>query len=296
MPQNDYFLSPLRYPGSKRWLASFIKKALTLNKISPKLYIEPFAGGASVALQLMVENAVDQVILMDLDPLIAYFWETLFFDTDWLIDQIESIDVTIEKWYEYKQFQPKTKREYAIACLFLNRTSFSGIIRDEIGPLGGRNQESKYKIDCRFPRTTLIDRIIRIADYRDKIFSIWSCSWLDGVKKIRKLQIEEKLPIKDLFFYLDPPFFERANRLYRCYFHQEDHTELRDFLINLKDYWILSYDSSPKIEELYSDAIKNRNNGAKRKHLDIYYSIAIMSEQRIAKKEMVISNLSELPT
>ena len=111
MSQNNYFLSPLRYPGSKRRLASFIKKALTLNKMSPILYIEPFAGGASVALQLMVDNVVDQVILMDLDPLIAYFWETLFYDTDWLIDQIESIDVTTEKWYEYKNLQPKTKRD-----------------------------------------------------------------------------------------------------------------------------------------------------------------------------------------
>ncbi|MCK4828867.1 DNA adenine methylase, partial [bacterium] len=163
MNDNNKAISPLRYPGSKRRLMSYICNVLSLNNLCPKLYVEPFAGGASVALKLMLEDKVDQIILMDLDPYIAYFWDVVFFDTNWLIKKISSIDVSIEKWHEYKKMMPKSKRDYALACLFLNRTSFSGIIRDEIGPLGGREQKSPYKIDCRFPKTTLIERISRLS-------------------------------------------------------------------------------------------------------------------------------------
>ena len=90
MPQNDHFLSPLRYPGSKRRLASYVSQALELNDLHPQLYVEPFVGGASVALQLIFDGLVEQAILIDLDPLIANFWKAVFFDTEWLIEQIET--------------------------------------------------------------------------------------------------------------------------------------------------------------------------------------------------------------
>jgi DNA adenine methylase len=287
-------LSPLRYPGSKRGLVGYIKQALEINKCKPALYIEPFVGGASVALQLMQDGLIQSAILMDVDPWIASFWQTVFFDTDWLVEQVQTIDVTLEQWYRLKRSRPITTREQALAFFFLNRTSFSGILEAKAGPLGGRQQNSPYKIDCRFPRATLVRRIRQAATHTEKVYAVWSCSWEDGIAKIRDEQRVGRLPCDGLFFYLDPPFFDKAEDLYRYYFAQKDHVALRDFLLTLEDKWILSYDSAQQVEALYGQALKKRVNGTQKHHVELFYSLAAMSKRQKGQ-EVIISNLEELP-
>lgn len=77
-------LSPLRYPGSKRRFGGYVRRALELSGLKPEIFVEPFAGGASVALQLLNDGLVEKIGLIDRDPLVAAFWETVFFDTNWL--------------------------------------------------------------------------------------------------------------------------------------------------------------------------------------------------------------------
>ena len=113
----------------------------------------------------------------------------------------------------------------------LNRTSFSGILASRVGPIGGKEQKSIYKIDCRFPRETLIDRVRNAASYRKMVYGIWNCNWDEGIDRIREDQKLRRLPDDGLFFYLDPPFFEKADKLYRYYFREHDHKQLRDFLL-----------------------------------------------------------------
>ena len=125
--------SPLRYPGSKRRLAKYIQEALTLNDLSPALYIEPFAGGASVALHLLAQDCVERVILIDRDPLVADFWKVVFTDTEWLIDQVLSVAITLENWDAFRAQPEGAPRDNALKCLFLNRTSFSGILIVQVG-------------------------------------------------------------------------------------------------------------------------------------------------------------------
>lgn len=241
-------LSSLRYPGSKRRLVGYIREALQANELKPSLYVEPFVGGASVALQLMQDGLVSKVILVDRDPWIASFWHTVFFDTDWLVQQVETMEVTLEKWQQFKQSTPTTIRDQALTGFYLNRTSFSGILEAKAGPLGGKSQKSDYKIDCRFPRETLVRRIEQAAAHREKVHAVWNCSWEAGVAKIRDAQQAGNLPTQDVFFYFDPPFFEKAEDLYRFYFVEDDHKALRDFLLRLEDKWILSYDSADQVE------------------------------------------------
>ena len=287
--------SPLRYPGSKRRLANYVRQALQLNNIRPSLYVEPFVGGASIGLQLMQYDLVDKVIFMDLDPWVASFWDTLFFDTEWLITKIRSTNVTLKLWNELKTGRPRSRREQAWTCFYLNRTSFSGILEKKAGPLGGQKQESEYKIDCRYPGERLIERIEKIANFRDKVWGVWNCSWEDGITSIRKEQKQKKLPPKDTFYYLDPPFFEEAEDLYRYYFDEADHIRLRDYLFEFKDNWLLSYDYADQVNTLYGDAIRNRINGTNHRKIDIYYSLAVLSKRYMAK-EVIISNLPKLPT
>lgn len=297
MQKTKKISSPLRYPGSKNSLVNYIITALEINAIKPSVYVEPFVGGGSIALNLLANELVDQVILIDRDPWITGFWKIVFFDTDWIIDQIRNIEVTIENWNLYKNSRPRTIREQAITCLFLNRTSFSGILENRAGPLGGRNQSSEYPIDCRFTATTketIITRIQTISKYRDRIYKIWNCSWNIGIQKIREAQVRGDLPVANLFFYFDPPFFEEADALYRYYFDDNDHIELRDFLLTLKDKWILSYDSADQVKELYGEAINERTNGTHNHEIELIYTIAKVSTRKKGK-EQIISNLEHLP-
>lgn len=287
------YLSPLRYPGSKRHLANFVEQTLLANHFFPSLYIEPFAGGASVALHLLSQAMVSKVILMDRDPWIASFWKTVFWDTQWLIDQIEHSPISLDIWLELKQANPTTCREQAWACLYLNRTSFSGIMRPEVGPLGGRKQSSKYKIDCRFPRQEIINRILMLSSFRDRVYAVWDCSWDEGLDRIRDEQRKGHLPQNGLFFYLDPPFFEKAESLYRFYFSYEDHIRLRDTLLVLQDKWLLSYDSVEQVEFLYGEAISS-NNGMKQSHVQTFYFVSSLQERKKGR-EVVLSNFNVLP-
>lgn len=282
-------LSPLRYPGSKRKLVDYIRHVIEANKLRPDLFVEPFAGGASVALQLLSDNVVQRIGLVELDPLVASFWEVAFNDAEWLIEQVETIDVTIAKWHEFKATEAtlETDRERALACLFLNRTNFSGYMARNVGPIGGRSQNSKYKIDCRFPKDTLIKRLKQISAYRERVAFVWNYCWKDGLGHIRCLQETGKLPPNTLY-YLDPPFFEQADSLYAFYFKDEDHRILRDTLLQLEAPWILSYDSVSKVKELYN------GDNAKSAHIELLYNGSKLNGGKKAR-EVIITNLEHLP-
>ena len=297
MDKANPLLSPLRYPGSKRGLVGYIKEALEINSMKPSLYIEPFVGGGSVAINLLNDNLIQQSILVDCDPWITSFWQTVFFDTEWLIEQIQTTKVTIETWKSFKYSNPTSVRDQAMTCFFLNRTSFSGILEERVGPIGGKNQESKYKIDCRFTPTTrksIVARIIKIANLRDRVYGIWNCTWDQAIERIRIEQNENLLPSSNLFFYLDPPFFEEADALYRYYFLDKDHIALRDVLLTLQDKWLLSYDSAEQIEILYGDAIKRGTNGTRHHKRELLYNIARVPKRKKGE-EVIISNFERLP-
>lgn len=286
MKQKKSITSPLRYPGSKRRLAEYIKQILKQNCYYPNIFIEPFAGGASVALKLLNEDIVEQIGLIELDPLVADFWKTVFFDTDWLVEQIKTVEVTVEQWSIFKTSLYTSRRERALACLFLNRTSFSGIIA-RAGPIGGYQQNSQYTIDCRFPRETLIHRIRQAGSFQDRVAFVWRISWKQGISRIRKKQELGKLPNSNLLFYFDPPFFEKANQLYNYYFNSRKHKLLRNYILTLEDDWILSYDSPERVLELYGNDLFSAN-------IDMRYSTGRCSEHRNNHKEIILSNLSLL--
>lgn len=278
-------LSPLRYPGSKRRLAGYIAEAVQLNELRPKLFVEPFAGGASVALQLLNDGLVEAVALGERDPLVASFWKAAFFDSDWLVEQIENIHVTLEQWDHFRNFPPTTDRERALACLFLNRTSFSGILARCAGPLGGRAQTSKNPISCRFPVPTLVRRIRQVSALADRVRFVEQADWRDTIATVEALGFGPQ----EVLYYLDPPFYCKAERLYTFFFQRDGHVALRDALVRLQQPWLLSYDPRPEIVALYSE------NGLAAKHVDLIYSAAPNST--LSKvRELVITNLCHLPT
>lgn len=273
--------SPLRYPGSKRKLINYFNKILDHNNLSPKIVIEPFVGGGSVFLAFLRKKNVEKVIIADKDELISSFWEVLFFETEHLLNFVEKVKVTLKKFDYYRKIARNpngySKKQKARACLFLNRTSFSGILNSSAGPIGGREQESEYKIDCRFGKRNLIKRIKEVACFKDKVTVLCS-DWSETIKYSLN---ETKYDVKEFLFYLDPPFYEKAEYLYRHYFDQKNHEALRDEMVKLKQPWILSYDKASEIKKLYSNF--------ERIHVQMPYSIN--SPAKRLEKELIITPL-----
>lgn len=277
-------LSPLRYPGGKRRLAPFVAEALRLNGLRPRLYVEPFAGGASVALQLLHNNLVDQVVLGEKDPLLAGFWHTVFRDHQRLIARLRTLEASLEQWEYYRRMRPRTALGWALKCLFLNRTSFSGILSETAGPIGGRQQRSAHLIGCRFPVERLVSRIEQIAAYADRVAFVWEGDWRAVLQQAQRLGV----PSADMLCYFDPPFYQKADRLYRYSFAEQDHERLYEAIVCFESPYMLSYDAAPPIVAKYS-ACEPRP-----RQVELLYS-ATARGKLVRASELIVSNLLRLP-
>ncbi|HAY93871.1 DNA adenine methylase, partial [Shewanella sp.] len=76
------FYTPLRYPGGKGKLAYYLKALIQENNLLDCHYIEPFAGGAGVAFELLMQEYVRKVTINDIDPAIHAFWFSVLNHTD----------------------------------------------------------------------------------------------------------------------------------------------------------------------------------------------------------------------
>lgn len=273
-------LSPLRYPGGKRRLVPYVEAALVENDLEPDLFVEPFAGGASVALELLAKGRVRRIGLAERDPYLVSFWQTIFYDSDWLCQQVGQIDVTLDAWRRMKSARFRSRRRQALACLFLNRTSFNGTLHDHAGPIGGHSQSSDYTLDCRFPRARLIRRIRTCATLAERVAFVREADAVDVIRQARRAYRR-----RSLFLYLDPPFWTKAERLYRFSFTVADHARLASALMHIKVPFLLSYDVAPEIEALY------RGNGCVLERVELLYTATL----RTAEQELVITNLDRLP-
>lgn len=245
-----YAVSPLRYPGAKWRLEKFVHSVLVANKLEGGHYAEPFAGGASLAISLLLQNYVSEIHLNDLDRSIYSFWQSALNHTSELIELISTTPVTIDTWNEQKLVQLNknlaTPLELGFSTFFLNRTNRSGILT--AGVIGGKNQTGNWKIDARFNKENLISRILRIADKKDSIHTYN----LDAVDFLKTCNAN--LPEKS-FVYLDPPYFVKGQELYMNFYNHEDHFHLSNFVLEeLNKPWMVSYDDVPEIKSLYSKA------------------------------------------
>ena len=123
--------SPLRYPGGKSRLSNFIKQSIFNLNMEHGTYIEPFAGGAGVALSLLLEGTVDNIVINDYDKAIYSLWRAIKQEPNALIEKIANTPITIDEWDKQKAIYTSSKSyslNLAFATLFLNRTNRSGIL------------------------------------------------------------------------------------------------------------------------------------------------------------------------
>lgn len=243
------FYSPLRYPGGKGKVADYFKQIFKDNLLYDGVYVEPYAGGASVGLSLLFNEYASKIVLNDIDRSIFSFWFSVLNKTDELCKLINDTPINVASWEVQKQIQ-KTKAsqdllEVGFSTFFLNRTNRSGILN--AGIIGGREQTGQWKIDARFNKSELITRIERIAQYKDKI-ELHNSDAVELVKKIK-----DSLPIKSLF-YFDPPYYVKGKDLYLNYYNDIDHQNIANAVSEIESQkWIVTYDDVAQIRSLYSD-------------------------------------------
>lgn len=296
---NDDLQSPLRYPGGKRQLVPFVIDMLKLNGLAPlELFIEPFAGGAAVSLHLLATGAADHVVLAERDPLLYAFWRQACYGADVLADDVLNADVTLGEWHRLRENPGRSLRERAYACLFLNRTSYSGILHGRAGPIGGQRQVGAYTIDCRFPRQELADRIRRIGKLTEegRILRVMPHDFQVSIR-----EAEDNFRHLSRLYYLDPPFYDKGSRLYRLPFCRTDHERLAELLAGLVQPWVLSYDYHPEIIDLYAAGTGagqpvGRPDHARDGHR--LHTTSLLYGNRHSKKaatELIITNLAAVP-
>ena len=221
---------------------------LRLNGLEDGCYAEPFCGGAGVALELLFAEQVRRIHLNDVDKSIYAFWKVATQRSRELCDLIEVTPVTLDVWRHQKSVQAsrETSDELALAfsTFFLNRTNRSGILT--AGAIGGLKQDGNWKIDARYNKAALIERVDRLGAYRDRIA-------VTGLDVIEFLDIVvPQLPTKTLV-YLDPPYYRKAERLYLNHFTHDNHSALAARVQDgLGRPWMVSYDNAPQISLLYS--------------------------------------------
>lgn len=239
--------SPLRYPGGKNCLFPFVSSLIKENNLIGCKYIEPYAGGAGLALRLLYEEYVESIVINDLDPLVYAFWTTCVKQPESLIEWIEKIPVTVDTWHKCKDIISKNSSQdrfkLATSFFFLNRTNISGVLTG--GIIGGIQQTGKYKIDARFNKLGLIRRIEKISRFSTRI----SVTNVDGISLIAKFIPETR----DTFLYLDPPYYEKGANLYLNAYKEDDHTRLYNHVTQLSTPWLLSYDNHSFITRTYQN-------------------------------------------
>lgn len=242
-------VSPLRYPGGKSLLVGYFAKLIEENFLTGCHFYEPYAGGASMSLALLSQDAVSRVTLMERDPLLAAFWHSVITQNDRLCREIRRMTIDMRQWKAHQKFlHPTAESRYstltlAKACLFLNRANFSGILH--AGPIGGMLQRSEYTVDCRFNRERIIEQIRAIAPYAKRMRVLRG----DAVTYLKRQRM--KIAKERSLVYIDPPYYHQGKKLYRYHYVEDQHHALAAFLDAAPFSWVVSYDNHPLIKQMF---------------------------------------------
>ena len=272
--------NPLRYPGAKSKLFDYVKALIENEGLRGCTFYEPFAGSATLSWQLLEDGIIKNVVINEKDSLLYHFWNSVFNYTEELVDLIRRADINIETWNECAKYRKltylfsKTSYQIGFAALFLNRTNFSGILK--ANPIGGKKQKSDYKLDCRFNKQKIIESILNISQYKDRV-TLFNDDAIDFMK--RELKYKRNI---STFVYIDPPYYKEGPGLYRYFYSEKQHKELANYIKMKRFPWLLSYDDTPEIRRLYN----------RKTCINLYLDYSVKTSKK--GKEILISDL-EIP-
>lgn len=239
--------TPLRYPGGKGKLSEFVKDVLEKNELVDGEYCEPYAGGAGVALELLMHEYVTRIHINDISRPLYALWSSILTVPDEFSRKIRDVTLSVRAWDRQKKIfsnpDDHDNLELGFAAFYLNRTNRSGILNG--GIIGGRAQTSEWGIDARYNANDLVARVGAIASMRDRI-SVYNQDAAEFLANV-----VANLPRRTLV-YLDPPYYLKGADLYIDHYKAEDHATIARLVRRIRPQaWMVSYDDVPQIRALY---------------------------------------------
>lgn len=236
----------LRWAGGKIWLTNYIDNYLPE---SFNNYYEPFVGGASIYLFLKNKGVINKkAFLSDTNDELINAHITIRDYPEELFLLLSRFKNEKDCYYEVRAAQPATILERAARFIFLNRTSFNGIYRENLKgeynvPFGHRTISSLFDLE----HIKQISRLLHNANFT-------SCDFEDTLPQVKK---------NDLVF-LDPPYtVAHENNGFIKYnkkiFAWEDQERLKSYIEKIKlkgAYFILTNAAHESIGELYNSSGK----------------------------------------
>lgn len=231
LPRSGRSNSPFRYPGGK-----FYARKLILGSLPEHArYCEPFAGGASV---FFAKERVRHSSLNDLDQELMNALTQIRDNVEGLIGLLSGVEATKSGHAYYKEeYRPSNDLERAFRWYYLNRTSYSGIMRRENCYWG---YARKYSMQPRnWPPH------LRMAS--DKLQGVeLTCRDFEGVIDSQP---------DGAFLFVDPPYYDAdQQKFYNCTFGVADHVRLAQCLRRNTGRltFLLTYDDHPEVRRMYS--------------------------------------------
>ena len=238
--------TPIRYPGGKTKLYPEIRAILEMNDLLGHPYAELFAGGAGLAIKLLLKGDVSSIVINDYDRAVYCMWDAIVNHVEEMCEFIDSAVLDIETWKKvrdmYQNHDGVGDFELGKAAFYLNRTNVSGILSG--GVIGGLEQTGNYKMDVRFNRKTLKKKVMDIAARRGDI----EVTRLDAEDFI-----DDRMGDSELFAYLDPPYVQKGPGLYRSAFDEAKHRSLARKVGDARSKWVVTYDADKLIDDIYGD-------------------------------------------
>lgn len=238
--------TPIRYPGGKTKLYPEIRAILETNDLLGHSYAELFAGGAGLAVKLLLKGDVSSIVINDYDRAVYCMWDAIVNHAEEMCEFIDSAVLDIETWKKmrdmYQNHDGVGDFELGKAAFYLNRTNVSGILSG--GVIGGLEQAGNYKMDVRFNRKTLKKKVMDIAARRDDI---------EVTRFDAEDFIDDRMGDSELFAYLDPPYVQKGPGLYRSAFDEAKHRSLARKVGDARSKWVVTYDADKLIDDIYGD-------------------------------------------
>lgn len=231
--------SPFRYPGGKTWFVPAFRRWMQKQSKSPEVLVEPFAGGATIALTAICEGWTDHAVLVELDPEVAAVWQVVSSgDAPLLAEKILHFELSYEAVKEHLNQDVTSTLELAFRTVLRNRTFHGGILAPGSGLI--KSGEAGKGIASRWYPETLAKRFAALHVVRHRLTVL--CD--DALVCTQSYQRDPHC-----VFFIDPPYTaggkKAGKRLYS--FSDLDHSELFRFCAEITGDFVMTYDNATEV-------------------------------------------------
>ena len=240
-------INPVRYPGGKgrKAVVDGILSLVPSGRLQGRTWIEPFCGGCGLGLELVNRGIVSRAVFNDADRRVIAMWHEIAYDSEWLIARIFDADIDMRLFLESHDIandDAASVRDVGFATFVLDRCCVSGYI--DGGVIGGKHQNGRYKLDCRFNKDTLAKRIRRVSE-------LASGNRVSFVGPSDAIDVIDGIHGGDTFLYVDPPYYQKGHACYRTRINHEELAECLRRRLDDGIPWLLSYDDCNEIRDMY---------------------------------------------